>query len=101
MVISDQVEEWFHWVGCTEIFEGENPVDVADYSTDRGIDKEPVFAFWVPYTLSKSDFIVSEVSLRVQKLSQKYGIEIPTPISHAKSLHVNNGNTYWMDTTTK
>ena len=30
-----------------------NPVDVAEFATARGIEDEPAFAWWVPYTLKK------------------------------------------------
>ena len=61
-----------------------NPVDVADYMTARGIEQEPAFACWVPYTLRKRDIIVSAVSSRVRRCSHKYVIEVPTSIASAK-----------------
>ena len=30
-----------------------HPVKVAEYARVRGIDKEPVFEWWVPHTLKK------------------------------------------------
>ena len=74
-----------------------NPVDVAEYVTARGIQDEPAFAWWVPYTLRKRDVIVSAVSSRVRKCSQTYGIDIPTSITHAKRIYQKNGNTFWTD----
>jgi phosphohistidine phosphatase SixA len=50
-----------------------NPVDIAEYVTSRGIDKEPAFAWWVPYTLRKRDAIVSSISARARKTTHKYG----------------------------
>ena len=41
--------------------------------------------------------IVSAVSLRVRKFSQKYGFEITSSISHAKELDEKNGNTFCTD----
>ena len=41
--------------------------------------------------------IVSALSSRVRKFSQKYGFEIPSSISHAKKLNEKNGNTFWTD----
>ena len=41
--------------------------------------------------------IVSAVSSRVIKCSQKYWFEIPSSISHAKNLDEKNGNTFWTD----
>ena len=40
---------------------------------------------------------MSAVSLRVRKCSHKYGIEIPTSITHAKRIDQKNGNTFWTD----
>ena len=73
------------------------PVDVAEYVTARGIQDEPAFVWWVSYTLRKRDFIVSAVSSRVRKCSHKYGIEIPTSITHATRIDQKNGNTFWTD----
>ena len=64
------------WVRLKDLKES-NPVDVAEYTTARGIQEEPAFSWWVPYTLRNKDIIVSAVSLRVRKYSHKYGIEIP------------------------
>ena len=47
--------------------------------------------------LCKCDVIVSAVSLRVRRMNHKYGIEIPTSITHVKQLDVNNVDTYWQD----
>ena len=79
------------WVRLKDLKES-NPVDVAEYATARGIQEEPAFSWWVPYTLSKRDMIVSAVSSRVRKCSHKYGIDIPTSIAHAKSIDMKNGN---------
>ena len=63
-------KEWVH----LKVLKDSNPVDVADYFTARGIEQEPAFAWWVPYTLRKHDVIVSSVSSQVRKASHKYGI---------------------------
>ena len=78
-----------------------NPVDIAEYVTARGIQDEPAFVWWVPYTLLKRDVIVSAVSSRVRKCSHKYGIKIPTSITHAKRIDQKNGNTFWTDAIVK
>ena len=54
------------WVKLKDLKES-NPVDVAEYVTARGIQDDPAFSWWVPYTLRKSDVIVSAVSSRVRK----------------------------------
>ena len=40
---------------------------------------------------------MSAVSSRVTKCSHKYGIEIPTYITHATQTDQKNGNTFWTD----
>ena len=48
-------KKWVH----LKVLKESNPVDVAEYVTARGIEQEPSFAWWVPYTLRKRDVIVS------------------------------------------
>ena len=84
------------WVNLKDLKES-NAVDVAEYVTARGIQDEPAFAWWVPYTFQKRYVIVSAVSSRVRKCSHKYGMEIPTSITHATQIYQNNGNTFWTD----
>ena len=49
------------WVDLKDLKET-NPVDIAEYATYPGIQDEPAFAWWLPYTLCKRDVIVSSVS---------------------------------------
>ena len=84
------------WVKLKDLKESK-PVDVAEYATTRGIQEEPAFSWWVPYTLRKRDIIVSTVSSRVRKCSYKYGIDIPTSIAHAKHIDMKNRNNFWID----
>ena len=81
-------KEWVHLKVLKESY----PVDVAEYVTARGIEQEPAFAWWTPYTLRKHDVIVSAFSSRVRKASHKYGIEIPTSIKPARKINEKNGN---------
>ena len=76
-------KEWVH----LRVLKESKPVNVEEYVTARGIEKEPAFAWWVTYTLRKRDVIVSAVSLRVGKASHKYGIEIPTSIASARKIN--------------
>ena len=60
---------------------GSHPVDVAEYAIAKGIDREPAFCWWVPYTIRKRDAIIAAVRLRARKATHKYGIEIPYMMS--------------------
>ena len=57
--------------------------------------------WWVPYTLKKRDTIIPAVTIRVRKVTHKYGIEILTGVEDAKELDRQNGNAIWMDTLAK
>ena len=74
-----------------------NPLEVAEFACSRKIDKEPAFAWWVPYTLRRRDRIIASVNTRVRKTSHKYGIEIPRTVNEAYSIDERNGNTHWRD----
>ena len=78
-----------------------HPIEVAKFAKARGIDDEPAFAWWVPYTLRKRDVIISKIKSRIRKTNRKYGVEIPTSIEHAKVLDSKNGKKMWMDALAK
>ena len=48
------------WIPLKDLKES-HPVDVAEFDVAKGIDKEPAFRWWVPYTLKKRDAIVATV----------------------------------------
>lgn len=82
------------WISLRELKES-YPVQVAEFAVARGIQDEPAFSWWVPYTLRKRDRIISAVNSRVRKATHKYGVEIPTSVEHAQSLDEKNGNDMW------
>ena len=84
------------WIPLKDLKES-NPVDVAEFAVSRGIDDEPAFKWWVPYTLKKRDVILASVSSRVKNTTHKYGVEIPTSVEHAKRIDERNRNTFWQD----
>ena len=84
-------EEWFP----LKVLKESNPVEVAEFAVARGIDKEPAFDWWVPYTLRRRDKIISAVSAGVRQVSHKYGVKIPRSVAEALKLDKENGNTFW------
>eukprot|EP00957_Ditylum_brightwellii_P010786 817995-Ditylum_brightwellii.AAC.1 len=74
-----------------------HPVETAEYAKAQGIADEPVFCWWVPYTLRKRDVILAKMKAQVHKTTHKYGIEIPTSVAHAIELDKQNGNSLWQD----
>ena len=89
----DRTSSW-----CTlKVLKESNPIEVAEYVTAAGIQDEPAFTWWVPYTLRKRDCIISSISSRVRKRNRKFGIEMPTSVEEVKALDLQNGNTLWKD----
>ena len=88
------------WIDL-KVLKESNPVQVGEYVIARGIQDEPAFAWWVPYTMRKRDVIVSAIKSRVCRTTHKYGIEMPAPgrdtIKNAIELDRRNGDTFWMD----
>ena len=68
--------------------------NLVEFIKARGLEKEPIFCWYVPYELRKRDIIISNITSRVQKITHKYGIEIPTSIEDAKRLDANNENDF-------
>jgi hypothetical protein len=77
------------------------PVEVAEYAVAQGIDHEPAFVWWVPFTLKKRNRIIASVSKRYNKRQYKYGFRIPNTVEEAKEIDKENGNTLWMDSVEK
>ena len=61
----------------------------------RGLDEEPAFAWWVPYTLKKRDRIISAVRNKMKQKTHKYGVEIPRSVQHVYEIDKRCGNNYW------
>ena len=83
------------WVPLRDMKEV-HPIEVAEYAKSRRINKEPAFAWWLPYNLCKRDIIISEINTQIQKTTHKYGIEIPRNVRHARKLDQSNGNDFWV-----
>ena len=77
------------------------PVQTADYAKACGIDDEPAFAWWVPFTLKKRNQIIAAVNHRVKKTTHKYGIRVPDGFAEAYDLDVANQDNYWRNAISK
>ena len=82
------------WVPLSDLKES-YPVRVAEYAKARGIQREPAFAWWVPYTVRKREAIVSQVHARTRKVTHKYKIKIPRDVKHTYTLDQANSNDLW------
>ena len=88
------------WVKLSDMKES-HPVEMAEFAKAKGIQEEPAFCWWVPYTLRKRDAIVAAIGARIRTTTHKYGVEIPKNVHHAQELDKRNGNTMWMDALAK
>jgi hypothetical protein len=88
------------WIPLKDMKES-HPVETAEFAKAQGIEDEVAFAYWVPYTLRKRDVIISAFKSRQVKTSHKYGLELPTSISHSLVLDKQNGDTFWRDALSK
>jgi hypothetical protein len=90
------VDDSESWVPLKDL-KASHPIEVAEFARARGIDEEPAFAWWVPYTLRKRDVIISAVKSRMNRATHKYGVEMPYSVEQAYALDRKNGNTIWAD----
>ena len=70
-----------------------NPVEVVDYAIAHGIDNEPAFAWWVPFTIKRRNRIIAAVNKRYDKRTYKFGIEIPKTYEDCIRLDKESGTT--------
>ena len=71
-----------------------NLIEIVEYVKDQGIQYEPSFSWWVPFTPCKRDGMIVAVNYRVRKSFYKYGIQISTYVEETKRIGRKNGNTY-------
>ena len=84
------------WIPLTKVKDS-NPIKVEEYAVAKGIDEEPVFAWWVPFTMRKCDRIIAAVNEKTKRKTHKYNIKVPRSIAHAYELDQKNADTFWRD----
>ena len=78
-----------------------HPIKMDEFAKSWGIDKEPAFSWWIPYTLLKRGIVISAINDLIQRTTHKYGIEIPGTVKHAHELYLKNENGFWVKTIEK
>jgi hypothetical protein len=63
------------WVALEDLKEF-HPVELAAYATNREIQDEPAFAWWVPHVLKKQKRILQKIKSKYWSRTHKYGIRI-------------------------
>jgi len=85
-----------NWVSLKD-FKDSFPVQLAEYATRVGIQNEPAFRWWIPFTIKKRQSIINKLKSKYWQISHKYGHEIPKSIADAKRIDTDNKNTLWQD----
>ena len=84
------------WLKLKELKEA-NPVELAEYVKGNQLEDQPAFRWWVPKVLKKRDRIISAISSRYHRTTQKFGIEIPKTVERALEIDKETGTTFWRD----
>ena len=77
------------------------PLKSVEYAIGQGIDKTPVFAWWIPYVLRKRRQILTAVRSWYHKWTHKFGFEILKMVKRAHEIATENGNMLWQDALVK
>ena len=82
---------------CLANLKESNPMEVADYALVHGLEAEPAFAWWVPFTFKRRNRIIASINKRYHKRTHKFGIEIPKTYDDCVRIDKENGSTLWQD----
>ena len=89
----DGSTDWIALKDCKESY----PVELALYATNRGIQDEPAFAWWVPHVHKKQKRILQKVKSKYCSRTHKYRIRVPQNIREAIKIDRENCNIRWVD----
>jgi hypothetical protein len=84
------------WIALKDM-KNSNPVQLAEYATQRRIAGEPAFAWWIHHVLNKRNRIISKLKAKYWVRTHKFGVKIPKSVEEAKRFDEENGDTLWMD----
>jgi hypothetical protein len=84
------------WVSMKDI-KGSYPVQLAEHATQRQIDGESAFAWWIRHVLQKRNIIIAKLKTKYWVRTHKFGVKIPKTVKEAKLFDEENGHTLWWD----
>ena len=88
------------WMDMKDVKEA-NPVELAEYAVANKIEKQPAFAWWVPYTLKKRERIINKVKTKYWKTTHKYGVRLPKTVDEALDIDGRTGTNFWREALNK
>ena len=65
---------------------------LSGFASERGIDIEPAFVWWLPFTLRKRDRIIAALIAIAKKVTHKYGVQLPSKGQEAYDIDKAKGN---------
>ena len=69
--------------------------ELAHFATGKGIFNQPIFGWWVAFTLKKGRMIISTVNNKFYKKTDKDVLDMSNDIACTKHIYIANGNTIW------
>ena len=84
------------WIALKDLKQS-YPVELARYATINNLDKQPAFAWWVPWTIKKGTRIAAKLKSKYWQRTHKYGIRLPKSVEEAYKIDKENNNTLWRD----
>ena len=82
------------WIPLKDLNEG-NLFELSEYAVADKIDHEPVFEWWVPFTLRKWNRIISKLQKKYLRTTQKFGIEVLRTVKRAYEIGKETGTELW------
>ena len=84
------------WLPLKDV-KNSNPVELAEYATNQGIDKEPAFNWWVKDTLLYHQRIIKKIKKKYWRTTSKFGIRLPKTVKEALEIDRETRTTFWRD----
>ena len=69
-------------------------IDLDEYAVANQIADDPEFSWWVPYTLDKSNRIISKFKTKYWSTAHKYELNLTKNVMETIHIYQANGNTY-------
>ena len=73
------------------------PIELAEYSINNKIHDEPAFAWWVPHTIKKRNYMIGKVKSKYWQRTNKYGLRLPKSVKEAYEIDDENQDSMWAD----
>jgi hypothetical protein len=87
-------DESSDWIDLKDVKEA-NPIELAEYAIQCGLQDEPTFAWWVTYVIRKRERIIAKTKTKYWHTTHKYGVRLPKNAAEALRFDQEDGFPYW------